>query len=507
MNSTRLLLLPCAVFAILVSPLRIVAAEPEGRPNIIFILTDDLGYGDLSSYGATDIRTPNIDRLATEGVKFRQFYVAANTCSPSRAAFLTGRYPLRSGVNAVLFYDTPEGLPPTEITIAEILKDAGYATGMIGKWHLGHRDEYMPWNQGFDEFFGVPYSNDDKNFFVYESGKEGHRRIPEAVDQNFLIGRYTSRALRFIEEHATDGRPFFLYFAHNAPHVPLYPSEPFQGHSQRGRYGDVVEEVDGSVGQILAKLEALHIAEDTLVVFSSDNGPWLTMRDWGGDAGGLRDGKLSAFEGGQRVPALARWPGKIPPGVVIDPMANMMDWLPTFAHLAGAQVPADREIDGKDISPVLFGQGDRQAEPFFYFQLRPPWLGGLEHKLAGVREGKWKLKLPRAGYYPRFLEPLMKVGLYWHGLLLFDLEADPAEKHNLADEHPEVVDRLQKLLDDFEANTVPGKPVMVSAAPADRRGWEKMWRGIGLTLLLVSLAAGLLIYLSVRTCRFLFRRR
>lgn len=506
MNLARRLLL-YTLSAMLVPPVSVVAAEPEGRPNIVFILADDLGYGDLACYGATDIRTPNIDRLAREGVKFRQFYVAANTCSPSRAAFLTGRYPLRSGVNAVLFHDTPEGLPLAEVTIAEILRDAGYATGMVGKWHLGQNEEFMPWNQGFDEFFGVPYSNDEKNFFLYESCKQIQRRISEAVDQHVLIQRYTSRALQFIEEHAAETGPFFLYFAHNAPHVPLYPSEPFQGRSQRGRYGDVVEELDWSVGQILEKLDALHMDERTLVVFSSDNGPWLTMRDWGGDAGGLRDGKMSAFEGGQRVPALARWPAKIPAGLVIDPMANMMDWLPTFAHLAGAQVPAERQIDGKDIRHVLFGQGARQAEPFFYFQLRPPWVADLEHKLAGVRDGKWKLKLPRAGYYPRLLEPSMKLGLYRHGLLLFDLEADPAERHNLAGEHPEVVDRLQRLIDDFDANTIPGKPVMVSAAPADHRGWEKMWRGIGLTLFLVSLAAGLLIYLGVRTCRFLFRKR
>jgi arylsulfatase A len=507
MNLRRPFFLGYAVFAAVVFAVCVGAVELEARPNIIFIYTDDLGYGDLSCYGATDINTPNIDRLASEGIKFTQFYAASNTCSPSRAALLTGRYPLRSGVNAVLFHDTPEGLPPTEITIAEILREAGYATGMIGKWHLGHRDEFMPWNQGFEEFFGVPYSNDDKNFFVYVSDEHGHRRIPKAVDQRFLIQRYTSVAIQFIEKHSKSAAPFFLYFAHNAPHVPLYPSEGFQGHSQRGRYGDVVEEMDWSVGKILEKVEQLHLDENTLVVFSSDNGPWLTMRDWGGYAGGLRDGKLSAFEGGQRVPALARWPARIPPGIVYDAMANMMDWLPTFAHLANAQLPGDREIDGKDISRVLFGQDDREAEPFFYFQLRPPRLAGLEHKLAGVRDGRWKLKLPRAGYYPRFLEPLMKVGLYWHGLLLFDVEADPAEQHNLADEHPDVVDRLQRLIDDFNTNTIPGKPVMVTAAPADHHGWEKMWMGIGLTAFLVFILVLFLMYLCVRICNYYLRKQ
>ena len=208
-NAESFLLL-CAVFTAVLFPVCVNAVEPEVRPNIIIIYADDLGYGDLSCYGAKDIHTPNIDRLASEGIKFTQFYAASNTCSPSRAALLTGRYPLRTGVNAVLFHDTPEGLPPTEITIAEVLRAAGYATGMIGKWHLGHRDEFMPWNQGFDAFFGVPYSNDEKNFFVYVSDEDGHRRIPEAVDQRLLIQRYTSMALQFIETHSEYAAPIFL---------------------------------------------------------------------------------------------------------------------------------------------------------------------------------------------------------------------------------------------------------------------------------------------------------
>ncbi len=500
------LLVACALLAGGFSLPGAEAVEPERRPNILFILADDLGYGDLSSYGATDIRTPSIDRLAREGLRFTRFYAAASTCSPSRAALLTGRYPLRSGVNAVLFHDTPEGLPPEEITIAEVLRDAGYATGMIGKWHLGHRDEFMPWNQGFEEFFGVPYSNDDKNFFLYESDPKAHRRIPEPVDQHLLIQRYTLRALAFLEKHAKSDAPFFLYLAHNAPHVPLYPSEAFQGQSRRGMYGDVVEELDGSVGRILEEIDRLKLDRETLVVFSSDNGPWLSMRDWGGDAGGLRDGKLSAFEGGQRVPALARWPGRIPAGSVHDRMATMMDWLPTFARLARTQPPRDRQIDGKDICPVLFGQGEREAEPFFLFQLRPPWLSGAEHRLAGVIDGRWKLLLPRAGFYPRLFEPGMKVGLYRHGLLLFDLEEDPAEKKNLVREHPEVVDRLKRLVDAFEAKTVPGRPVMVTASPADRGGWERMWMGIGLTLLSVLVVSGFSVYLLARIIKRLAAR-
>ncbi len=474
--------------------LMMFASIAQARPNIIFIFADDLGYGDVGAYGATDIRTPHIDRLAAEGMRFTDFYAASNTCSPSRAALLTGRYPLRSGVNAVLFHDTMEGLPPEELTIAEVLYAAGYNTAMVGKWHLGHLPQFMPLNQGFEEFFGVPYSNDEKNFFVYD----GEQRIAEAVDQQWLIKRYTERALEYIRRKADSEQPFFLYLAHNAPHVPLYPSPDFQGKSQRGIYGDVVEELDWSVGQILQALEQHDIDHNTLVVFSSDNGAWLAMRDHGGSNGVLRDGKMSAFEGGQRVPTLARWPGQIPAGEVYTEMANMMDWLPTFAALAQQPLPTDLEIDGVDITAVLRGEGEHPPGPFFYFQLRPPKLAGLEHKLAGVRDNHMKLKLPREGFYPAFLEPLMKVGLYGHDLLLFDLQQDPGEQHNLASKNRGEVERLQNLINEFERNVKPGKPVEVSAAPEDQKGWENMWQGIVLTAALVLLSVILLLYAVVK---------
>jgi arylsulfatase A-like enzyme len=353
----------------------VCAAAEAPRPNVVLIFADDLGYGDLGSYGARDLATPHLDRLAREGVRFTDFYAVANTCSPSRAALMTGRYPPRTGVNAVLLHDTPEGLPLDEITIAELLRDAGYRTAMIGKWHLGNTDEFMPWNQGFSEFFGVPHSNDEKNFFVYD----GRRRLPETVDQSQLIRRYTDRALDFLDRAARAGEPFFLYVAHNAPHVPLYPSDGFAGRSRRGTFGDVVEELDASVGELLAKLQALGIERNTLVIFTSDNGPWLAMRDWGGSAGGLRGGKMSTFEGGHRVPAIARWPERIPPGREVRSMATMMDWLPTVADVAGAPLPDDRVFDGRSLAAVIQGTGERDATPFFYLRLRLP-VGDQRHR-------------------------------------------------------------------------------------------------------------------------------
>lgn len=455
---------------VLLLPLRTIADAP--RPNVILIVADDLGYGDLGAYGATDLATPNIDRLATEGIRFTDFYAVANTCSPSRAALMTGRYPPRSGVNAVLFHDTPEGLPDREITIAELLRDAGYRTGMVGKWHLGATDEFMPLRHGFSEFFGVPHSNDEKNFFVYD----GSRRIPEAVDQSRLMRRYTDRALEFTEQAAKHEQPFFLYVAYNAPHVPLYPGANFAGRSKRGTFGDVVEELDASVGELIAKVGELGIERETLVIFTSDNGPWLAMRDWGGSSGGLRGGKTGTFEGGHRVPALARWPGRIPGGTQTRDVANMMDWLPTIAELAGANLPNDRTIDGRSLSAVLEGSGARETTPLFYFRLRLP-IGDQRAQVGAVRDGRWKLKLPQRGY-PELFEPLAMTELFAHGLLLFDLETDRAEQHDVAAEHPDVVARLAKEIQDFEASQGAAPPVLVAAAPHDHLGWEKMWRGV-----------------------------
>jgi arylsulfatase A-like enzyme len=474
------------------------AAAEAPKPNVVFVFADDLGWADVGAYGATDIATPNIDRLAREGVRFTDFYSVANTCSPSRAALMTGRYPPRSGVNAVLFHDTPEGLPESELTIAELLRDAGYRTAMVGKWHLGNTDPFMPWNHGFGEFFGVPHSNDEKNFFVYD----GRRRIPEAVDQSRLVRRYTDRALDFIDRAARGGQPFFLYVAHNAPHVPLYPGDGFAGRSRRGTFGDVVEELDASVGELLARLAALGIDGNTLVIFSSDNGPWLAMRDWGGSAGDLRGGKTSTFEGGHRVPALVRWPDRIPAGREVRGIANMMDWLPTLVELAGARLPDDRPIDGRSLVAVLQGSGERDATPFFYLRIRFPF-GDQHAKVGAVRDGRWKLKLPQRGY-PEVLEPIAKTQLFGHGLMLFDLETDRGEQHDVAADHPDVVARLSQEIDAFEASLHPATPILVGAAPHDHGGWEKMWRGVAIAGALAFGTLALLLLVSWLVVRRLY---
>ena len=473
------------------------AAERAPRPHIVFILADDLGYGDLSSFGATDIRTTNIDRLAHEGMRFTDHYAAANTCSPSRASLLTGRYPPRTRVNAVLAYDTVEGLPREEITIAELLRDAGYRTAMVGKWHLGQVEAFMPWHQGFEEFFGVATSNDSPNFYVYESQGTDYRRRPEAVDQSTLTQQFTARALQFIEVHAHEARPFFLYMAHTAVHIPLHPAPAFVGKSARGIFGDVVLELDDAVGQVLAKLQALGIDDHTLVVFSSDNGAWRTMRAHGGSNGVLREGKLTTFEGGHRVPALARWPGHIPPGSANHQVVTMMDWFPTFAALAGIRVPADRVIDGKDLSTVLRGTGERESTPFYYFALRPPHATQV-HRLAGVREGQWKLKLAQTGYYPHWLEPLIKVGLYHHSDLLFDLATDPGETTNVMAQHPAIAHHLRRMVEDFSRNNPMPEPLRVTALARDAAGWEKLWIGIATAVAVVLLFLVLLAWLVMR---------
>ena len=371
-----------------------VATAQAPRPHMLFILADDLGYGDLSSYGATDLPTPQIDRLAHEGIRLTAHYAAANTCSPSRASLLTGRYPPRTRVNAVLAYDTLEGLPLEEITIAEVLRDAGYRTAMVGKWHLGQVEAFMPWHQGFEEFFGVATSNDSPNFYLYESHGTTYWRLPHAVDQQTLTQHFTARAVQWLTLQAREVHPWFLYLAYTAPHVPLHPAPAFVGTSARGRYGDVVLELDAAVGHILAHVQALGLEKQTLVVFSSDNGAWRTMRTHGGSNGVLREGKLTTFDGGQRVPALARWPGHIPPGLVYHEVVTMMDWFPTVAALAGVPVPTDRVIDGKDLRAVLQGTGPREPTPFYYFALRPPH-ATQGHRVAGVREGRWNGSSPQ----------------------------------------------------------------------------------------------------------------
>lgn len=420
----------------------------EKLPNIIFIFADDLGYGDLGCFGATDIKTPHIDRMAAEGIKFTEFYSASPVSSPSRAGLLTGRHPLRMGIHGVFTSESFSGMPAEEVTIAEMLKQKNYATGIVGKWHLGHHHKYLPLQQGFDEYFGIPYSNDMASV-VYMRGNEV---VEYQVDQTQLTKTYTAEALKFIDNHKD--KPFFLYLAHNMPHVPVYASGDFQGTSQRGLYGDVVQELDWSVGQVIAKLEALNLLENTLIVFSSDNGPWLVMEHLGGSAGPLREGKQYTFEGGMRVPTVAMWKGRIRAGSVYDDMALQMDWFPTFAALAGVAPDASRVLDGEDLSPVLFGTGKRKGDSYLYFD---------GAKAECFRKGNYKIKMPFPGTVP----VAWRKAVAAHDTLLFDLKQDPGEANNLYPLERERAKTLFRQMD--SALNALGKlpPGLVLRTPAD----------------------------------------
>ncbi|MGW8317016.1 MAG: sulfatase family protein, partial [Bacteroidales bacterium] len=428
---------------------------PEGNgteeelPNIVVIYCDDLGYGDLGCFGNEVIRTPNIDRMAEEGMKFTEFYSASPVCSPSRAALLTGRIPQRMGINGVFFPRSYTGMPVEEITTANLLKAKGYNTGIVGKWHLGHRHEYLPLQRGFDEYFGIPYSNDMLSV-VYIDGNEVVDFHP---DQHYTTRTYTEKAIDFIDRHS-DG-PFYLYLAHSMPHIPIYASPEFDGRSGNGLYADVIEEIDWSVGEVLKKLEEKGVLDHTLVIFSSDNGPWLAMRDHGGSAGILREGKQYTFEGGQRVPTLAMWQGVIEPGRVYDDMALMMDWFPTFAEITGSSMPDDRDYDGESLLSVLKGTGDRNGKEFLYFD-------GSE--LQCYRNGDWKLKLPFAGYHG---SNGMK-GVPPHDTLLFNLKSDPGEQDNLYADMPDKVAEMVSLMDTYLASKGALPPSLAIGDQADR---------------------------------------
>jgi arylsulfatase A len=420
----------------------------SSKPNIVFIFTDDLGYGDVGCFGATDIKTPHIDRIAEEGIKFTSFLSASPVCSPSRAGLLTGRMPQRMGINAVFFPESFTGMDPKEITFAEILKEKGYRTAAVGKWHLGHLERFLPLNQGFDQYFGIPYSNDMESVvYLRDNEVESFE-----VDQTYTTQKYTEEALTFIDE-ASDS-PFLLYLAHNQPHVPIYASPEFQGKSERGLYGDVIQEIDWSVGQVLAKLEEKGILENTIIVFSSDNGPWLVMEDHGGSAGPLREGKQYTFEGGVRVPTVAMWKGKISPGQVYEKLATQMDWFPTFCNIVGAEIPQDREIDGKDLSAVLFENGEREGDTFLYYMLSDQ---------RGFREGDWKIKLP----FPGFEGSRGMKALAAHDTLLFNIKNDPGETTNLAEGNPEKLAQMMRAMDIAVKQLGPLPPSLVIRSPQD----------------------------------------
>lgn len=393
------------------------AAAEKRKPNFIVIFTDDQGYQDLGCFGSPLIATPNIDRMAAEGMKFTDFYVAAAVCSPSRAALLTGCYPARVGfTGGALYPGVSQGLSADEVTIAELLKTQGYATACIGKWHVGgpHKP-FMPTSQGFDSFFGMIASNDYPKTPLFRDLKV----IEQKPDQSQLTQRYTAEAISFIK--ANRDKPFFLYLPHTMPHVPLSASEKFAGKSKRGPYGDAVEEIDWSTGEILKTLKELGIDENTLVAFTSDNGPWLTKGKAGGSADPWIGGKFSPNEGGQRVPCVMRWPGTIPAGKVCGEVASAMDFYVTFAALAGAKVPDDRVIDGKDIRPLLAarpGAVSPYAECGFFYNNK---------NFKPVRRGKWKYSN------------------VWGSDRLFDLSTPEHEKKNLAKEHPDIVAELKAL--------------------------------------------------------------
>lgn len=451
---------PLRVMVLAFGVLLSAAASGQEKPNVVLILADDMGYGDLGCYGHPTIVTPNLDRMAADGMKLTQFYVGASVCTPSRAALLTGRYPIRSGLTRVVIPKSPGGLPASEVTMAEVMRDAGYATMCVGKWHLGAKREHLPLQHGFDRYFGIPYSNDMSPWAQPENptfkGDPPHPLYRDnkvtnpdhEPDQTQLTRQYTEESLAFIREQVGARKPFFLYLAHTFPHVPLFASDAFKGRSRRGLYGDTVEELDASCGRILAALTELGIDRNTLVIFTSDNGPWLGKKLEGGSSGPFKEGKVSTWEGGFRVPFIARWPGRIPAGVTSTAFGTAMDLLPTFAKLAGAKLPRDRELDGVDLGPVLL-RNERGREPrLFYYFNEEAW---------AVRKGPWKLHLKSVS--PASIAGWGNWPVTEHNPpLLFNVETDPGESFDVAAANPGIVKELTGLLTQHVAEIKPGSP-------------------------------------------------
>ncbi|MEE2637069.1 MAG: sulfatase [Acidobacteriota bacterium] len=462
------------VSLILAGPL---AATPSAQqpalgdrpPNIVIITTDDLGYGDLGSYGHPNIRTPNLDRMASEGQRWTSFYAQAPVCSPSRAALLTGRVHLRSGLfgrrQGVFFPDSRAGLPAEEVTLAEALRTVGYATGIVGKWHLGHLPPYLPTRHGFDSWFGIPYSNDMdwslpdglENRAAYFEPSTAYWQVPlmrnegeieRPADQSTVTRRYAEEAVSFIETHQED--PFFLYLPHTMPHMPLFRSAAFEGHSTAGVYGDVIEEIDWAVGEVLGTLERLDLAKQTLVVFTSDNGPWISYETHAGSAGLLRHGKGTTYEGGMRVPGIFWWPGTIDPGVT-QAIGSAMDLFTTAIVLAGGTPPDDRPIDGLDLSPVLFGTGQAPRQLMAYYRMGE--LYAFRHgryKVHFITEGRYGLPPERTEHDPP---------------LLFDLAVDPGEHYDMAAEQPVVVAEVVAAAHAYQSRMTVAEPLFDLRGP------------------------------------------
>ncbi len=438
------------------------ATDRTTNPNIVIVFCDDLGYADVGCFGAKGWKTPNIDRLAAEGIRFTRFYDAQPVCSASRAALMTGCYPSRIGIMGALGPNSKVGISSNEVTLAEIVKQRGYATAIFGKWHLGDQPEFLPTRHGFDEYFGLPYSNDMWPWHPDQANKTlaEHKRRPGYPELRLIEGEqtvipkvtgteqaqlttwYTKHAVKFIAQNKN--RPFFLYVPHSMPHVPLYVSSKFKGKSAAGLFGDVIMEIDWSVGQILGALKKYRLEKDTLVIFTSDNGPWLSYGNHAGSALPLREGKGTCWDGGVRVPFIARWPGKIPKASVCKEPAMTIDILPTVAKLVGAELPKHK-IDGLDIWPLLSGN-PKAKNPhdayFFYYE---------DNQLQSVMSGNWKLQLPHT-YRTLAGQPGGRDGTpapYQQRKLesseLYDLESDISEATNLAGQQPDTVKRLEAL--------------------------------------------------------------
>ncbi len=463
-------LLSATIGAACLLPAFSASAKSTEQPNVIIIFADDMGYGDMSNNGHPTLTTPNLDKMAMEGQKWTNFYVAAPVCSPSRAGLMLGQYPVRAGLASstpmrqVFREDSLGGMPDSATTIPEALKAQGYDTAMIGKWHIGHLPQYLPVNHGFDSWFGIPYSNDmDQDFEKiqqlngpdwsvknWNKGKQwtnpkseyfrvplmqGEEVIERAPDQHQITKTYTAKAQDYIKSHKDN--PFFLYIAHAMPHVPLFASEEFEGRSTQGLYGDVIEELDWSVGQILQTLKDEGIDDNTLVIFSSDNGPWLWFETMGGSAGLLRGGKADVFEGGMRVPGIFWWPGHVKPGIRHD-IGSTIDLLPTLVDLAGGEIPKDS--DGYSVKSTLLDGEDAVRDVYFYYR---------GAKVFAVRKGRYKTHfIYKEGYGGNPGETLAEP-------LLFDLNADPSEKYNIASENKAIVAELAALREQHAASIKP----------------------------------------------------
>lgn len=447
----------CTFLSCTPAPEESLPAHETTPPNFVIIFCDDVGYGDLPSFGHKTIRTPYLDKMVEEGQKWTSFYVGASVCTPSRAALMTGRLPIRNGMcssgRRVLFPDSGGGLPENEVTIAEALKARDYATACIGKWHLGHLPQFLPNHHGFDYYYGIPYSNDMDRVSGSPPGMAAFLEprieywnvplmrntevIERPAQQRTITKRYAEEAVAFIEQNKD--RPFFLYLAHTMAHVPLFVSEAFSGRSPRGLYGDVMEEIDWSVGEILKALRANGVDRKTLVVFTSDNGPWLTYGEQGGSAGLLRGGKADTFEGGMRVPTIFWGPGFVEPGVVAE-AATTMDILPTFLSLAEIPMPENRLFDGYDLTPVLANKGSTGRNTVFYYQ-------GSE--LFAARLGSYKAHFKtRSGFGGE--EPIRHVPP-----LLYDLSHDLSEKEDIAESHPDVIAEITRIVEEHKQTVEP----------------------------------------------------